>query len=87
MQGAKAGSGPWDVFLWLEPRLPVPHGTAAGLQEGGSLCLYVQRAALLGKGLREHLWVADQSLLVVSGASNWLGIQLVFLRVSVHEGW
>lgn len=40
MQGAKTGSGPWDVFLWLEPRLPVPHGTAAGLQEGGSLCLH-----------------------------------------------
>jgi len=65
------------------PRAPWHSGWSAGGREP----LPAQRAALLGKGLREHLWVADQSSLVVSGASNWLGIQLVFLRVSVHEGW
>lgn len=40
----------------------MPHGTASGLQELLPAC----HAVLLGKALREHLWVADQSSLFVS---------------------
>lgn len=34
-----------------------------------------------------HCTAAGWSSLIVSGASNGLVIQLVFLRVSVDEGW